>query len=684
MVSSSISTPIRLPATNPLPQPLVPAVNPLPQSPVPRTQPQPQPQALIKTYTQPWISSFQHSPTTRFYLPGKDPPPAKELSIVEKFLPLQLAMNHTFVASKTSVTSTSTLMETKLPSIVKSRRRAEMYGTEPSRCKRRQLFLLVYASTNDNLPNTELWVGLKPPLLLPERLRLSHVALLVLDQADDSDVVSQMRHILESNRSSTVSDQICHDSHKLGFFQVLIHHKINCKDLRDGIFRSDNAKWKEQRPCKIVRSISKGFRISRDERDQPMDAVFLDELCSGIAYKSNRHKVVMSLENYATMKERRAEASIVMFGALDELFKKTGVRPRDIGVLVTTSLGLQVDLEALRMEKLEVAEKKTMYIEGFLSNHVRHRTGNRTGSPNSNKIDRKDRQHDLLDSIMAFFQQEKSAFEVNFLCCLLRSVISYGVGEKRQKVYVPILLLNPSQTREIEKTWESQQPPYATCHALWHSGPAVSLRVTATQYASEVINGKAGFAFGDVDHYFRLLEELDPMLLRASRNDPKISGSATLDYFIIGISSFFNGHEWLLEWAPMLAVASFGKHGSSKPTGGTTEVRFQERVKNLKDSFGVLSFGVESIVEQWNKGRWTSLVLFQRLGYPTGSWRWWFDKTISGTTHPLIDGPTVYSNACDGNLDTLAAALDKSQFVMLLIRFFGLLLLSSLMNKVQE
>ncbi|KAJ4981959.1 hypothetical protein NE237_032796 [Protea cynaroides] len=32
---------------------------------------------------------------------------------------------------------------------------------------------------------------------------------------------------------------------------------------------------------------------------------------------------------------------------------------------------------------------------------------------------------------------------------------------------------------------------------------------------------------------------------------------------------------------------------------------------------------------------------------------------FNGTTHPLTDGPNVYSNAFDGNLDTLAAALDK-------------------------
>ncbi|XP_028777380.1 3-ketoacyl-CoA synthase 10 [Neltuma alba] len=44
--------------------------------------------------------------------------------------------------------------------------------------------------------------------------------------------------------------------------------------------------------------------------------------------------VVASNENCATMKEGRAEASMVMFGALDELFEKTKIRPKDVGVLV--------------------------------------------------------------------------------------------------------------------------------------------------------------------------------------------------------------------------------------------------------------------------------------------------------------------------------------------------------------
>lgn len=45
-------------------------------------------------------------------------------------------------------------------------------------------------------------------------------------------------------------------------------------------------------------------------------------------------KAVMSSENCMTMKEGRFEASMVMFGALDELFEKTKIRPKDVGVLV--------------------------------------------------------------------------------------------------------------------------------------------------------------------------------------------------------------------------------------------------------------------------------------------------------------------------------------------------------------
>ncbi|XVF88993.1 hypothetical protein PTKIN_Ptkin19aG0096000 [Pterospermum kingtungense] len=55
---------------------------------------------------------------------------------------------------------------------------------------------------------------------------------------------------------------------------------------------------------------------------------------SGIGDETYVPKSIMSNENSATMKEGRLEASTVMFGALDELFEKTRVRPKDVGVLV--------------------------------------------------------------------------------------------------------------------------------------------------------------------------------------------------------------------------------------------------------------------------------------------------------------------------------------------------------------
>ncbi|XP_031112681.1 3-ketoacyl-CoA synthase 10-like [Ipomoea triloba] len=55
---------------------------------------------------------------------------------------------------------------------------------------------------------------------------------------------------------------------------------------------------------------------------------------SGIGDETYVPKSIGSAENTATMKEGRAEASTVMFGALDELFQKTKIRPKDVGVLV--------------------------------------------------------------------------------------------------------------------------------------------------------------------------------------------------------------------------------------------------------------------------------------------------------------------------------------------------------------
>ncbi|KAG1342593.1 3-ketoacyl-CoA synthase 10 [Cocos nucifera] len=55
---------------------------------------------------------------------------------------------------------------------------------------------------------------------------------------------------------------------------------------------------------------------------------------SGIGDETYVPKSIFSPGNCATMKEGRAEASMVMFGALDELFEKCGVRPKEVGILV--------------------------------------------------------------------------------------------------------------------------------------------------------------------------------------------------------------------------------------------------------------------------------------------------------------------------------------------------------------
>ncbi|KAI3454021.1 hypothetical protein Pfo_010684 [Paulownia fortunei] len=55
---------------------------------------------------------------------------------------------------------------------------------------------------------------------------------------------------------------------------------------------------------------------------------------SGIGDETYVPKSIGSPENTATMKEGREEASTVIFGALHELFEKTHVRPKDVGILL--------------------------------------------------------------------------------------------------------------------------------------------------------------------------------------------------------------------------------------------------------------------------------------------------------------------------------------------------------------
>ncbi|XVF48750.1 hypothetical protein PTKIN_Ptkin03bG0214500 [Pterospermum kingtungense] len=92
------------------------------------------------------------------------------------------------------------------------------------------------------------------------------------------------------------------------------------------------------------------------------------------------------------------------------------------------------------------------------------------------------------------------------------------------EVYVPAVILTQLQIKDLEKNLEVDKPEYATCRSLLRYGPAASLRINiraVAQYASDAGNGKN--AFNDVDQCLRALEELDSLLLHASRNDPEAS-----------------------------------------------------------------------------------------------------------------------------------------------------------------
>eukprot|EP00256_Glycine_max_P069517 XP_025984112.1 uncharacterized protein LOC102666081 [Glycine max] len=106
------------------------------------------------------------------------------------------------------------------------------------------------------------------------------------------------------------------------------------------------------------------------------------------------------------------------------------------------------------------------------------------------------------------------------------------------QVMLPKQILSISMLRE--KTLEGEEPQFTLCRSPSRSGPAASLRVNiragegdedgktkpqtsliVVQYAFDSGNGKT--AFNDVDECLRSLEELDSLLLHASRNDPEAS-----------------------------------------------------------------------------------------------------------------------------------------------------------------
>ncbi|XP_078441365.1 uncharacterized protein LOC144711293 [Wolffia australiana] len=92
------------------------------------------------------------------------------------------------------------------------------------------------------------------------------------------------------------------------------------------------------------------------------------------------------------------------------------------------------------------------------------------------------------------------------------------------ETYVPAVILTQAQFKDLETSLDFEKPDYDVSRSLLRSGPASSLRINiraVAQYASE--DGKGKMAFDAVDQCLRALEDLDSMLLHASRNDPSAS-----------------------------------------------------------------------------------------------------------------------------------------------------------------
>lgn len=131
---------------------------------------------------------------------------------------------------------------------------------------------------------------------------------------------------------------------------------------------------------------------------------------------------------------------------------------------------------------------------------------------------------------------------------------------KRKKLepletYVPAVLLTQDQFRDLEKSLEFEKPRYDESRSLLRSGPASSLRVNiraVAQYAST--NGQGKAASDAVDECLRALEDLDALLLKASRKDSSASVEVMRSKIIVALGALDN----LLQTVPS-AVMDKGK-----------------------------------------------------------------------------------------------------------------------------
>ncbi|CAN6307819.1 unnamed protein product [Urochloa humidicola] len=123
------------------------------------------------------------------------------------------------------------------------------------------------------------------------------------------------------------------------------------------------------------------------------------------------------------------------------------------------------------------------------------------------------------------------------------------------ETYVPAVLLTIDQFVDLEKSLEFEKPRYDETRSLLRSGPASSLRINiraVAQYASS--NGQGKAASDAVDECLRALEDLDSLLLHASRNDPSASVETMRSKITVALGALDN----LLQTVPS-AVLDKGK-----------------------------------------------------------------------------------------------------------------------------
>ncbi|KAM7258617.1 hypothetical protein ACFE04_014358 [Oxalis oulophora] len=161
------------------------------------------------------------------------------------------------------------------------------------------------------------------------------------------------------------------------------------------------------------------------------------------------------------------------------------------------------------------------------------------------------------------------------------------------EAYVPAVILTEFQIKDLDKTLDTDQPQYAVCRSLLRSGPASSFRLNiraVAQYASDAGNGKA--ASDNVDQCLRALEELDSLLLRATRNDSGASVKSMKAEIVVALGAL----DSLLQTVPSevldKSIAIANAYRNSEEEEETQPQALDPEMKQLESILGSDSDGL--------------------------------------------------------------------------------------------